>query len=141
MPSLVLIKPDAIEQEMLGVLLQRIERYEIRDLSMRWMDYELCDMHYSAHANKEFYPGLQKFMCSAPLVAVALSGDAARVRETAVMIRRNWKHLCHGPRNLIHASDSEIAAYEELSLWFPRCLQTCTKSSTGSGNKLSPTSS
>ena len=126
---------------MLGVLLQRFERFEVRDLSMRWMDYELCDMHYSAHVNKDFYPGLQKFMCSSPLVAVALAGDAARIRETALMIRHNWKHLCHGPRNLVHASDSEISAFEELSLWFPRCLQTFKNWPTSSGSKLSPTSS
>ena len=84
------------------------------------MDRELCRKHYEEHLGKDFYTGLEEFMISGPLIAVVVDGDVAGCRLTAKTIREQWnKDYAGGPRNLIHASDSEASAVREVGLWFP----------------------
>lgn len=119
MSSLVLIKPDAIEHNLLGWCLACFEHQCIDDLRLVKMDKELCRKHYVDHLAKEFYPNLEEFMCSAPVCAVALKGQTDTIRNIAMGIRRQYKQYVSGPRNLVHSSDSIITAQRELDIWFP----------------------
>lgn len=118
MASIVLIKPDAIQQEMLGLLISRFERYEIDAICLRQMHANMCAEHYAEHVGKPFYSGLVTAMCSGPTCALALKGDVRDIRSEAMKIRINWRYLVNGPRNLVHASDSEEAARRECVIWF-----------------------
>lgn len=119
MSSLVLIKPDAIQHKLLGWCIACFEHQGIGDIGMVQMDEELCRKHYVDHLTKDFYPGLQEFMCSAPVCALAVEGPVDAVRSIAMGIRRHFRQYVSGPRNLVHASDSILAAERELDLWFP----------------------
>jgi len=119
MSSLVLIKPDAIEHKLLGWCMACFEHQGIGDIGLVQMDEELCRKHYVDHLAKDFYPGLQAFMCSAPVCAIAVNGPVDAVRSIAMSIRRQHKQYVSGPRNLVHSSDSILAAERELDIWFP----------------------
>ena len=106
MSSLVLIKPDAIEHKLLGWCMACFEHQGIGDIGLVQMDEELCRKHYVDHQAKDFYPGLQAFMCSAPVCAIAVNGPVDAVRSIAMGIRRQHKQYVSGPRNLVHSSDS-----------------------------------
>ncbi len=118
MSSLVLVKPDAIEYRLLGWCIACFEQFYINDLRLVQMDKNLCAAHYVDHLQKEFYPGLEEFMCSGKTCALSLGGGFEIVRKTAMSIRRKWPQYISGPRNLVHSSDSEEAAERELALWF-----------------------
>jgi nucleoside-diphosphate kinase len=118
--SLVLLKPDAVRDNRLGVLIHELtKRFEIKHMVFfHKMDDELCDQHYRDHVEKDFYPGLKKFMTSGPFVAMVLKGPIEEIREEALTLRKMFKPNYENPENLIHASDSEEAAEYEVNLWF-----------------------
>lgn len=119
MSSLVLVKPDAIQHRLLGWCIACFEHEGILELSIVQMDEDLCARHYADHLEKDFYPDLRDFMCSAPLCAVCVDGSVESVRKIAMGIRRHHSQYISGPRNLVHASDSLLAAQRELDIWFP----------------------
>jgi nucleoside-diphosphate kinase len=132
--TLVLIKPDAVERELVGEILVRLERkgLTLRGMKMVRCNTELARQHYAVHLEKPFYLRLEKFICSAPLVAMVLEGNnAISVVRSLVgptdcclappgTIRGDLG--CSKGANLVHASDSEAAAALEIKLWFPEGL-------------------
>eukprot|EP00727_Mastigamoeba_balamuthi_P009077 m51a1_g4792 nucleoside-diphosphate kinase, putative (175) ;mRNA; r:74990-75872 len=129
--TLVLIKPDAVERELVGEILIRLERkgLTIRAMKMVRCTEELARRHYSMHVDKPFFPRLLAFITSAPLVAMVLDGNnAISVVRTLV----GPTDCCVAPpgtirgdygvskgANLVHASDSPEAAATEIPIWFP----------------------
>jgi len=124
MYSLVLLKPDAVENTMVGDLIGRFERhFSIAGLKWVKMNTDLCKKHYREHVGKDFYPGLEKFMTSGPTVALAMEGDVSLVRRLGMMLRIEFNpDYAGGPRNLIHASDGPESAAREIALWFPELV-------------------
>ncbi len=120
MRTLVLLKPDAVEAKLVGQLISCFEQYsELVDFRVVCMHAELCRKHYHDHVTKDFYPKLEEFMTSGPLVAILIDGDVAFIRALAKSLRTTYHPDYNGgPRNLIHASDSEEAAVREVTLWF-----------------------
>jgi len=102
----------------MGECISCFEPYGIAGIRLVLMDEDLCAKHYADHVGKSFYPGLQAFMCSGRLCALAVTGNVFKVREAAERIRMYWADYVSNPRNLVHASDSTAAAKRELSLWF-----------------------
>jgi nucleoside-diphosphate kinase len=128
--TLVLIKPDGVQRQLVGRIL---ERYEARGLKLAGLklvhvDRELAETHYAAHRAKPFFAGLVDFITSAPLVAAAFDGPnaiavvraingATRPHEAAPGTIRGDFAL-ETAQNIVHASDSPEAAATELALWF-----------------------
>lgn len=121
MKTLVLLKPDAVENKLVGQLLARFEdSFTLTAVKTVRMGGRLCRLHYEEHLSKDFYPKLEEFMTSGPLVAVVLDGDVATIRALGKAMRSEFHpEYAGGPRNLIHASDSEESARREVALWFP----------------------
>jgi nucleoside-diphosphate kinase len=130
--TLVLIKPDAVNRGLVGVVISRLERkgLQIEAMVLRTMDAALADRHYAEHRDKPFYPPLKAFMTGGPLVAMILSGDQAvevvRMlvgvtdgRQAAAGTVRGDFSLSNR-ENLVHASDSVDSAKREIALWFPQ---------------------
>lgn len=128
--TLILIKPDAVQRQLIGRI---IDRYEARGLRISGMkmvhaDRALAERHYAVHKDKPFFAGLVEFITSAPLVAMAVEGPNAiamcrdingktRPHEAAPgSIRGDW--AVDTGHNLVHASDSPENAAAELELWF-----------------------
>ncbi|MDP9398964.1 MAG: nucleoside-diphosphate kinase [Actinomycetota bacterium] len=129
--TLVLLKPDAVRRGLIGELLGRYERkgLTIVALDLRRIDAETADRHYAEHVGKDFYPPLQAFITSGPLVALVLEGDTAINVVRAVNGATDGRAAAPGTirgdlalsnrENLVHASDSAESAQREIATFFP----------------------
>lgn len=129
--TLILLKPDALQRGLAGKILSRFEEKGLKlvGLKLMRMSPELAAKHYEAHRERPFYPGLVRFMTSAPIVALAIEGiGAIKVCRTMMgatfgadaapgTIRGDFG--VSRSFNLIHGSDSPEAAARELGLFFP----------------------
>ena len=89
---------------------------------------ELARQHYAEHVEKPFYPSLEEFITSAPVVAMAIDGlevisvvrdilgATSGLKASAGTIRGDYSSSRQ--MNLVHASDSEESASRELELYF-----------------------
>ena len=132
--TLVLVKPDGTDRNLIGEILRRIEAkgYEIVDLRMLTPERELLAQHYAEHEGKPFFEPLVEFMSSGPVVAAkvrgnrviegfrALAGTTDPTLAAPGSIRgdlaRDWGVAVQ--KNLVHGSDSPESAARELALWF-----------------------
>lgn len=128
--TLLLIKPDAIQRGFLGEIISRFERkgFKIAGMKMLQMSKELSKEHYAHLVNKPFYPDLEKFVTSHPLVAVVIEGKEA-VEVTRLIVGPTNASKAPGgtirgdlsnstSRNVIHASDSKETAVKEVHRFF-----------------------
>ncbi|MCG2694054.1 nucleoside-diphosphate kinase [Candidatus Parcubacteria bacterium] len=128
--TLVIIKPDALQRNLMGEIFGRFERkgLKIVGLKMTRLEDVMLDEHYAHHKDKPFFDGLKKFMKSAPVVVLVLEGleaisavrlivgptkgraaDAGSIRGDLGM---------SGQANLVHASDSLENAEAEVKRFF-----------------------
>ncbi len=128
--SLVLIKPDAMERGLAGVIIGRLqgEGLKLVALKMLHMDRALAERHYAIHKDKPFYKDLVDYIISTPIVAAVFEGRGVveRIRElmgatdptraAAGTIRKDFG--LDVQRNSTHASDSPENAEKEISLFF-----------------------
>ena len=72
--SLIIIKPDAIQRSLVGEIITRFERKGLKVVGMKMMQLEeaVLKEHYAHIADKPFFPRIQKFMMSAPVVVMAV---------------------------------------------------------------------
>jgi nucleoside-diphosphate kinase len=128
--SLVLIKPDAMERNLAGAIIARLESLGLRlaALKMLHMDKALAERHYAPHKDKPFFPGLVAYITSAPIAAAVFEGDNAvelirkamgatdPAKAEAGTIRADFGlDIEH---NAVHGSDSPATAEQEIKLFF-----------------------
>ena len=128
--TLILIKPDAIQRGLIGTIIARLECKGLKLIGMKFiqMDDKLTDDHYAHLVDKPFYPFIKAFMTSAPLIASVWEGldcietvrrivgvTNARQAETGT-IRGDFGMSVQ--KNLVHASDGQKAAEEEIDRFF-----------------------
>lgn len=128
--TLILFKPDCMEKKHVGTVLQRFERdgFEIIACKMLKLTPELLRQHYSHIADKPFYPGLEQFMGSAPVIAMALRADNAIARVREMLGATDSRKAAPGTIradfgvdnqvNILHASDSVENGLLEISRFF-----------------------
>jgi len=128
--TLVLIKPDGVCKRLIGEVISRIEKegFKIVALKMIMPDREKIEEFYHPHKGKPFFPGLIKFMLTAPCVALVAEGKNVinRIREiigervpsdaSPGTIRREFGF--DGRKNIVHGSDSPESAQREISCLF-----------------------
>lgn len=128
--SLVLLKPDCVERRLVGEIIARFERKGLNIIAMKMVRVtpELSKQHYAEHVSKPFYPNLEEFITSSPIVAMVIEGlDVVRVIREMLGATNGLKAAPGTIRgdfsssrqmNLVHASDSEESAAREVSLYF-----------------------
>ena len=130
--TLVLLKPDCVQRRLIGDILARFESKGLQIAAMKLMlvTPELSRQHYAEHVEKPFYKGLEDFITSAPVLAMAIDGlDVIRVvrdmlgatsglKAAAGTIRGDYSSSRQ--MNLVHASDGSEAAERELELYFSK---------------------
>ncbi len=128
--SLVLLKPDCVERRLVGEIIGRFERKGLNIIAMKMVRVspELSKKHYAEHVSKPFYPNLEEFITSSPIVAMVIEGlDVVRVIREMLGATNGLKAAPGTIRgdfsssrqmNLVHASDSEESAAREVSLYF-----------------------
>ena len=140
--SLVIIKPDGVERELVGEIISRFEHAGLKIVGMKmvWIDSKFAEKHYAAHKSKPFFNELVDFITEGPVVAFVIEGvhavDNVRrlVGHTSPSeaapgtIRGDFAHLSmayaskkgSGGKNVIHASGSKKEADAEIRLWFKK---------------------
>jgi nucleoside-diphosphate kinase len=128
--TLVLIKPDALQRDLLGEVLQRFERKGMKIVALKFIHLtdDLLTEHYGHLSEKAFFGDLKKFMMQTPVVALVLEGlDAIESVRKLVGATNPWEAdagtiradlSMNVPSNLVHASDSPEAAAEEVKRFF-----------------------
>jgi nucleoside-diphosphate kinase len=128
--SLILFKPDCVQRRLVGRILTRFEDKGLNVVAMKMMRVtpELSKKHYEEHVEKPFYPTLEAYITSAPIVAAVLEGlEAIRVIRDMLGATSGLKAAAGTIRgdfsssrqmNLIHASDGPEAAKREIELYF-----------------------
>jgi len=128
--TLIILKPDCLAQRHAGIVLDRFEKagFEIIGAKMMQLTPALLRAHYAHVADKPFYPEIEKFMSSRPVIVVALRGEniVAQVRELLgpTDSRKAPKGTIRGDfgtemmKNVVHASDSDANAKIELERFF-----------------------
>ncbi len=128
--TLVLLKPDCVQRRLMGQILTRLENKGLNIIAMKMICItpELARQHYAEHVDKPFYPGLEKFITGAPVVAMIVQGlEVIRVVRDMVGATSGLKAAAGTIRgdfsssrqmNLVHASDGPEAAEREMRLYF-----------------------
>lgn len=128
--TVVLLKPDALQRDLLGDIIARFERKGLKlvGLKLARPSGDVWDEHYAHHTAKPFYPGLKAFMMQGPLVAMALEGAGAINEVRKIVGSTNPQEADAGTiradfsmkvsSNLIHASDAPETAEVELKRFF-----------------------
>jgi nucleoside-diphosphate kinase len=128
--SLVLIKPDAMERGLAGVIIGRLQGagLKLTALRMLHMDKALAERHYAVHKEKPFFKDLVEYITSRPIVAAVFEGEGAVERIRKLMgatdpakadpgtIRKDYG--LDVQRNSTHASDSPENAEIEIKNFF-----------------------
>ena len=128
--TLVIFKPDCMEQRHAGNVLDRFEKagFTIVGCKMTQLTPKILREHYAHVADKPFYPEIEKFMSSRPVLVLALQGDSvvSKVRDLLgpTDSRKAPKGTIRGDfgtemmKNVVHASDSVENAQIELARFF-----------------------
>jgi nucleoside-diphosphate kinase len=128
--TLIILKPDCLAQQHVGEVIGRFEKagFEIVGTKMLQLTPAILREHYAHVADKPFYPEIEQFMSSRPVVVLALRGDnvVARVRDLLgpTDSRKAAKGTIRGDfgtemmKNVVHASDSDANATIELARFF-----------------------
>ena len=132
--TLILFKPDAIKQDLVGTILARYqaEGFKIRGIKMMSLSDEILAEHYAHIAEMPFFPSVRGFMQETPVVALALSGDNIISRVRDLLGPTDSTEAAPGTprgdygdktgdskmRNICHASDGPEAAEAELKRFF-----------------------
>ena len=128
--SLVLLKPDAVERNIIGKILDEYERNELRIIEMKMVSVseKIAKEHYAEHIGKPFFEDLVSYITSGPIAALIIEGKNAVSRVRAINGTTDPKEAADNTiralyglslsRNTVHASDSVESAKREINIWF-----------------------
>lgn len=129
--SVVLIKPDGVERNIIGNILSCYEDNALKIVELKLMKAtrEIAEKHYCQHKGKDFYEELITFITRSPLCAIILQGEDAVARIRSINGATSPTDAAEGTirhryarsktENCVHASDTIESAKEEIALWFP----------------------
>lgn len=123
--TLAIIKPDAVERNLTGEILRRIEKEGLKIVALKMirMSKREAQGFYYVHRERPFFDSLTDYMSSGPIVVAVLQGERAIERWRDMMgatdpakadpdtIRGAFGLSIE--KNSVHGSDSpQSAAYE-----------------------------
>ena len=128
--TLSLIKPDGVEKNIIGEIVDRFEKADLQVVAMKMLQLteEQAKAFYSVHKDKPFYDALVKYMTSGPIVVQVLEGKNAVTLNRELMGSTDPKKAKPGTiradfaesieKNIVHGSDSPNTAYQEIHFFF-----------------------
>jgi nucleoside-diphosphate kinase len=128
--TLIVIKPDAFERKLTGLILSRFENkgFIIKELKSYIFTKEKAEEFYSAHKDKPFFNELVSFISSSKVVACILEGENA-INTVRLLIGATRSYDAQPgtirgdyglgiTNNIIHASDAYESFIEESKVIF-----------------------
>ena len=130
MRTLLMIKPNCTKINKIGEILTIVEKagFVIEAAKMLNFDKKTVAGFYAEHIGKDFFPRLEKFMCSGKTLAVVLSKDNA-IEDLRMLVgdtnpdtaKEGSIRALYGlnvTQNGVHASDSPSSALREINFLF-----------------------
>ncbi len=128
--TLAIIKPDAVKKNVIGEIIQRIEKegFKIAEMKMLLLSKEKAEGFYIIHKDKPFYNPLTDFMSSGKIIVMVLEREDAISFWRKVMgatdpamakpgtLRRKFGFSIE--RNATHGSDAPSTAEWEINYFF-----------------------
>lgn len=128
--TLSIIKPDAVEQNQIGNIIEYFERdgLSVVGAKMLHLTEDQAKKFYEVHKERPFYKELVDFMISGPVVVMVLEGEDAIARNRKIMGHTDPAKAQEGTvradfatsieRNAVHGSDSKENAKIEVAFFF-----------------------
>ncbi len=128
--TLILLKPDAVTKRFVGKVITRFEDagFVVRGCKMIRLNPAILKEHYAHIADKPFYPEVEAFMSSAPVVALVLEADDVVAKMRDMLGVTDSRKAAPGTIraelgvdqmvNVAHASDSPETAEKEVKRFF-----------------------
>jgi nucleoside-diphosphate kinase len=128
--TLLIIKPDAVERNLIGHIIRRLEQARFKIVAMRMVQLskEEAREFYAVHKEKPFYDPLVAYMTSGPVVPMVLGKENAIDDLRALIGATDPAQAVCGTiryevgrdveKNSVHASDSDETAVREISFFF-----------------------
>ena len=90
-----IIKPDAVERDLIGEIYRRIEKAGLKIIAAKMVTLteEQASGFYAEHEGKDFFPPLKEFMTSGPIMVQVLEGENAISRYRELMGKRIQSRL------------------------------------------------
>jgi nucleoside-diphosphate kinase len=130
--SLIILKPDAVQRNLVGEIVSRFERKGLKIIGMKMTSIATAtlDEHYAHIKDKPFYPGVRDFMKICPVVVMALEGiNAVSAIRLIVGPTKAWEANAGTIRgdfslstqsNIVHASETVEAGITEVARFFKK---------------------
>ena len=128
--TLLIVKPDATERNLVGHIVNRLERagFTVVEMRMQTLTEDQACRFYAVHEGKPFLNDLVAFMCSGRVVPMVLEKEnAVDDLRTLIGATDPNKADCGTIRqemardiqeNSVHASDSPENAAKEIAFFF-----------------------
>ena len=128
--TLSIIKPDAVERNLIGQIVSIFEKNSLTIHSIKKIELskKMAEEFYFVHKERSFFNDLCTYMSSGPVVVMVLEGDNAVLKNREIMGATNPKDAAKGTiRNLygisldnnsVHGSDSKENAKIEIDFFF-----------------------
>ncbi|MBD3245263.1 MAG: nucleoside-diphosphate kinase [Candidatus Moranbacteria bacterium] len=128
--TLVIIKPDGLQRNLIGEIISRFERKGLKIAGMKMMSIDdlKVEEHYKKYVEKPFFRHLRTFMQSSPVIVMVLEGveavSAVRLIAGSTKGREADAGTIRGDlamslqTNLVHISDPEENPQEEIDRFF-----------------------
>lgn len=128
--TLIILKPDAVQRQLVGRIMSRFEDKGLKLVAAKFMHISeaLSRRHYAVHEGKPFFERVVQYLSSSPSLVVVLEG------ENVIGITRRLMGKTFGTEadpgtirgdfagskglNLVHGSDSPETAAYEIGLYF-----------------------
>lgn len=129
--SLVLIKPDAVERNLIGKILSIYEENDLKIVSIKGIKAPkaIAELHYEEHKGRPYFEELIDYITRSPIVALVLEGEDAikNVRKLNGCTNPNEAqdgtirklYALSKNENSVHGSDCSESAKREINIWFP----------------------
>jgi len=128
--TLIIIKPDAVERNLIGEIISRFENKDFKFVKLQMLSFtkEMAEKFYSEHKDKQFFAELVSFITSGNAVAAVIEGENV-ITATRLMVGAT-KSFEAAPgsirgdlglgitNNIIHASDSPQSFEKEVNVVF-----------------------
>ena len=129
----VMLKPDGVKKNLLPEVIKRFKEASliVDNIKEMQLTENIVKEHYAHLLDKPFYPTLEEYMLSGPVIAMIVEGENAVQKVRILMGTTNSKDALPGTirgdfgdktcctYNVIHGSDSVENAIIEINRFYP----------------------
>lgn len=128
--TFVLIKPDAVERNLIGEIITMYEKKDLRITALKMLkaSRQVAEKHYGEHKSKPYYEELITFITRSPICALIIDGvnsvqvvrkiNGATDPMEADMGSIRGMYALSKTENTVHSSSDVASALREIEIWF-----------------------